>query len=109
MVDITNILKGIVIVIFGVLTIYGIPVAVAAKSYFKIKLGEEKWASIRAFIAVAVRAAEQVFGGGNGADKKQWAYERIVSFLNDRGYDADMDAVDSIIESEVLNLPKKGE
>ncbi len=66
----------------------------------KAKLGAERFAALQNRIAVCVAAAEQLFGSGEGQQKKDY----VLSLLLERGLVKDIDDVTTLIESEVYRL-----
>lgn len=68
--------------------------------WLKEKLGAEKMDQLAQLIAIAVQAAEQIFGPATGERKKAY----VVGFLEQQGVKADAAMIDAMIEAEVLNL-----
>ena len=61
----------------------------------------KKSLTIKAWVRIAVSAAEQIYNGpGKGAEKKEY----VQSFLQSKGYKVDFDTLDTLIESEVSLL-----
>ena len=81
-----------------VIAVATIAVAIFLVPWLKEKLGAERAQQIEALIWKAVRAAEQLFGAGNGAEKKAY----VVEYLENAGIDAA--AVDTEIEAAVLEV-----
>lgn len=81
-----------------IITVSTIAVAIFLVPWLKEKLGAERAQQIEALIWKAVKAAEQLFGAGNGAQKKAY----VVEYLEARGVDAE--AVDADIEAAVLEV-----
>ncbi len=67
------------------------------------KLGEARFQRLQRWIATGVEAAEQLFGSGEGARKKDW----VLSLLLDRGLVQSADEVTALLESEVFRLQQK--
>ena len=57
----------------------------------------------------AVEAAEQIFGGGKGAEKKEYAKNIINKYLAAKGIVLDIDIIEAYIESAVKELKWHGE
>ena len=81
-----------------VITVVTIAVAIFLVPLLKKKLGTERAKQLEELIWKAVQAAEQLFGAGNGAEKKAY----VVEYLEARGVDAE--AVDADIEAAVLEV-----
>lgn len=56
----------------------------------------------------AVEAAEQIFGGGKGAEKLEYAKKIIVKYLAAKGIQLDLDIIEAYIESAVKELKTHG-
>ena len=93
MTDITNILLGAILIAFGIAGAFVIPL-------LRQKLGDARFAEMAHWVQIGVKAAEQIFGSGNGPAKKK----HVLAFLERLGYTADFDRIDAMIESEVLAL-----
>lgn len=83
-----------------VIAVVTIAVAIFLVPWLKEKLGAERAQQLEDLIWKAVQAAEQLFGAGNGAEKKAY----VVEYLEARGVDAE--AVDADIEAAVLEVNK---
>ena len=91
MTDLTNIVSAIITLIVAVITTFLIP-------YLKAKV-----AKIKNWVKVAVEAAEMIYNGtGRGAEKKAY----VLNYLKEKGYTLDLDSIDNLIESAVLELKK---
>ena len=67
----------------------------------RAKLNADQLATIRMWVQIAVNAAEQIYtGSGKGREKKEY----VVAFLESKGFKLDMDSLDKMIESSVLEL-----
>ena len=66
----------------------------------RARLGEERFAALQERIAVAVRAAEQLFGSGEGQKKKDF----VLSTLLESGLVKQVDEVTALLESEVYQM-----
>lgn len=80
------------------ITVATIAVAIFLVPWLKEKLGAERAQQLEDLIWKAVQAAEQLFGAGNGAQKKAY----VVEYLENAGIDAQ--AVDMEIEAAVLEV-----
>lgn len=83
-----------------IITVATIAVVIFLVPLLKKKLGTERTQQLEELIWKAVRAAEQLFGAGNGAEKKAY----VVEYLEARGVDAE--AVNADIEAAVLDVNK---
>lgn len=81
-----------------IITVATIAVAIFLVPWLKEKLGADRYAALEDLIWKAVQAAEQLFGAGNGAQKKAY----VVEYLENAGIDAA--AVDMEIEAAVLQV-----
>lgn len=81
-----------------IITVATIAVAIFLVPWLKEKLGTERAQQLEELIWKAVQAAEQLFGAGNGAEKKAY----VVEYLENAGIDAA--AVDTEIEAAVLQV-----
>lgn len=81
-----------------IITVATIAVAIFLVPLLKKKLGTERAQQLEELIWKAVKAAEQLFGAGNGAEKKAY----VVEYLEARGVDAQ--AVDADIEAAVFDV-----
>ena len=91
--DFTDIMEGVIAVLSAVVTTFLIP-------YIRQRLSEEKQKKLLFWVQTAVRAAEQLFGGKAGQQKKEY----VVAFLLSKGIVFDVDEVTALIESEVYKL-----
>lgn len=94
MIDLTPIANSIIALIAALISAFLIP-------YIKRKISAEKLAEVQEWVTVAVRAAEMIYTGtGRGAEKKQY----VLEFLAEKGYTLDIDSIENLIESAVLDL-----
>ena len=89
------------------IAVIGIIVAVAARyaiPFLKEKYGEAKLNNIAKWVKIAVNAAEMIYTeSGMGQQKKAY----VLEFLNNKGFTVDMDSIENLIESAVLDLNSK--
>lgn len=95
-IDFTPIFEAIITIVSLVLTGIIIP-------YVKQKIGEEKTETLKKWVSVGVKAAEQIYGSKTGQEKKEY----VVSFLKSKAITFDIDEVSALIESEVYKLTNK--
>lgn len=81
-----------------VVVVAAIAVVVFLVPFLREKLGAERAQQLENLIWQAVQAAEQLFGAGQGAQKKAY----VVEYLENAGIDAA--AVDTEIEAAVLEV-----
>ena len=94
MIDLTPIANAAVTLATALITAFLIP-------YIKSKTTTEQQTQIKAWVRIAVSAAEQIYNGpGKGAEKKEY----VQCFLQSKGYKVDFDTLDTLIESEVSLL-----
>ncbi|MBR1689210.1 MAG: holin [Oscillibacter sp.] len=91
--DLTPIFEALTALAAAVLTAAVIP-------WVRARLGAERMAELLDWVRIGVAAAEQLYRGGNGSEKKQY----VLRFLEERGYAADSGAIDRAIEAAVLEL-----
>lgn len=96
MIDITNVVSAVITLLVTVVTTFLIP-------YLKERVDAEKFEKIKAWVKVAVNAAEMIYTGvGRGEEKKAY----VLDYLNQKGYKLDSATIDNLIESAVLELKK---
>ena len=94
MIDLTPIANAAVTLAAALITAFLIP-------YIKSKTTTEQQTQIKAWVRIAVSAAEQIYNGpGRGIEKKEY----VQDFLQSKGYKVDFDTLDTLIESEVSLL-----
>jgi len=102
MVDVTNIVQGVVLILVAVVTGFLIP-------YIKKKTNLEDYNGIMFWVKLAVQAAEQIYNkDGQGEIKKEY----VLHYLESKGLHIDENSLDSMIESavyEINNAAKRDE
>lgn len=68
--------------------------------YLRRKVGMENWTQAVRYVAIFVRAAEQLFDTQEGNQKKQY----VLDHLKQKGIQLDSQAVDAMIEAAVLEV-----
>lgn len=94
-IDLTSVAEIIVSILSLIITSFLIP-------YLKSKLSAQQQEKIRKYVSVAVRAAEQLYGGGAGQQKMEYVQNLLLS----KGYVLDINEITALIESEVYKLTK---
>lgn len=101
MIDLTDIIEALLGLLAAIITMYVIP-------WIKSKTTNEQQAKIEAALRVAVYAAEQLYGAGNGEQKLEYAAE----YLRSHGYEVDDDAIEAAVYNYIntfKNLKISGE
>lgn len=96
-IDFTPVIQAIITLISTVITVFVLPKLTA---YLKEKLSAEQRTQLQQWVKIAVAAAEQIYGGKTGQQKKEY----VISFLLSKGIVFDVDEVTALIESEVFKL-----
>ena len=74
----------------------------AVELYHKLKIEQPEWVPVLEYAAeLAVLAAEQIYGDGKGAEKKQYAIETIQRILDEHGFHLNVSVIEDAIEAEV--------
>lgn len=93
-IDITQVVVALIGVLATIITGYLIP-------YIKSKTNSDVQAEINYWATVAVNAAEQKHVGSGLGEKKK---EYVLEFLKAKGFKIDLNSLDNVIESAVLQL-----
>lgn len=93
MIDLTEIILAVIAVLGTILTAVVVPL-------LKQKLTENQQEILGKIVKTGVYAAEQLFGGGTGAQKKEW----VLKYLSDQGYNVDLESINAQIEAVVKEL-----
>ncbi len=98
MTDITIIIEAVFALIAAVITAIVIP-------YIKSRTTAQQQAEIKAWVKIAVSAAEQIYtGSGRGEEKKAY----VLNWLEEHGVTLDETRINAMIEAAVYAL-KHGE
>lgn len=97
MTDITYIILGVILILGGIFTAFGLP-------YVRSKVSTEQLSTLKQVANIAVYAAEQLFGAKMGKDKKAYALEYAQKLLAKFNLSFDEEAVDAAIEAQVKEL-----
>lgn len=74
----------------------------AVELYHTLKVEQPEWIPVLEYaVQVAVLAAEQIYGDGQGAKKKQYAIQTIERILAEKGFVLDLNVIEDAIEAEV--------
>lgn len=94
MIDLTPVVNAIIALIAAAISVFLIP-------WIKEKIEAEKLEQVMGWVTIAVEAAEQIYReSGMGAKKKAY----VLDFLAKKGITLDVDSIDAMIESAVLDL-----
>lgn len=95
--DMTKVVLSVITLIFAIITTFVVP-------YIKEKIDADKLEKIKAWVKIAVQAAEMIYTeSGMGKDKKNY----VLQFLNEKGITMDYDSINNLIESAVLELKRE--
>ena len=100
MIDLTPIVQAIIALAAALITAFVIP-------WIKSKTTLEQREMLLSITTSLVFAAEQIYGAGNGDEKMAY----VIGQLEDRGYTADVAAIEAIIKEqyELLHKHRKTE
>lgn len=91
--DFTALLQAVIILASSFITLFLIP-------WIKNKTSAETQKKITGYVSVAVYAAEQIYGAGNGFEKLKY----VENWLKRRQINVDIDTLRALIESEVYKM-----
>ena len=91
--DYTQIISAVIALISALVSAFLIP-------WIKTKIDADKLQTVRTYVEIGVKAAEQLYNANEGAEKKAY----VLHYLAERGIKFDSDTVDKMIESAVLTL-----
>ena len=97
MTDITYILLGIILILGGLITGFGIP-------FIRSKLSAEQLTALKTTARIAVYAAEQIFGAKMGSDKLAYAINLVKSLLAKKNLTFNDEEVRAAIEAQVKEM-----
>lgn len=95
--DITQILLGIIIILFGVVGMFVIP-------YLKTHMTSEQIGILTGIAQTVVYAAEKIFGAKMGTDKLAYALNLAKALLAKKNLSFDEDVIRAAIEAQVQQL-----
>lgn len=107
MIDFTPVLQALIGVAATLVAVFGGYLAIKAKGFVASKTTLEERAAMRQWIKDGVNAAEQLFGSGQGPDKKAYVLDLMKDKCISGSCDLSQDAINALIESEVLALKEK--
>ena len=97
MTDITYIFLGLIVIIGGLITAFGIP-------FLRSKLSVEQIATLKSVARIAVYAAEQIFGAKMGSDKLAYAINLVKALLAKKNLTFNDDEIRAAIEAQVKEM-----
>lgn len=100
--DITfNILKIVIAVASVLITTYLIP-------YIKTKTQDARYQKLLHIVEVAVKAAEQTIGGGQGKIKKEEVIAFVTDWMVNHGIMITQEELSQLIEAAVYGMKQEG-
>ena len=96
MIDITYIVIGVVVVIFGIFVKYFVP-------WIKTNVSAKDLSTAYKWVLIGCKAADQLVK--TGVIKKEERKEHVINFLQENGITLNLDQIDEMIESICLELP----
>lgn len=91
--DYTQIISAVIALISALISAFLIP-------WLKTKIDADKLQTIRTYVEIGVKAAEQLYDATDGPAKKAY----VLSFLAEKGITFDSEVIDKLIEAAVLQL-----
>ena len=91
--DYTQIISAVIALISALVSAFLIP-------WLKTKIDADKLQTLRTYVEIGVKAAEQLYAATDGAAKKAY----VVNFLAEKGIQFDVETIDKLIEAAVLQL-----
>ena len=91
--DYTQIISAVIALISALVSAFLIP-------WIKTKIDADKLQTLRTYVEIGVKAAEQLYTATDGPEKKAY----VLSFLAEKGITFDSEVVDKLIEATVLQL-----
>lgn len=89
----TQIISAVIALISALVSAFLIP-------WLKTKIDADKLQTLRTYVEIGVKAAEQLYTATDGAAKKAY----VVNFLAEKGIQFDVETIDKLIEAAVLQL-----
>lgn len=93
MIDLTPILQALIGLCAALVTVYLIP-------WLKEKAGRERLEKLYRLAGVAVQAAEQIYGGGTGKEKRDY----VLAYLRAHGFNLSVDELRTALEAAVHQM-----
>lgn len=91
--DYTQIISAVIALISALVSAFLIP-------WLKTKIDANKLQTIKTYVEIGVKAAEQLYAATDGEEKKAY----VINFLAEHGIRFDLSTIDQLIEAAVLQL-----
>ena len=91
--DYTQIISAVIALISALVSAFLIP-------WLKTKIDADKLQTIKTYVEIGVKAAEQLYAATDGEEKKAY----VINFLAEHGIRFDVSTIDQLIEAAVLQL-----
>lgn len=91
--DYTQIISAVIALISALVSAFLIP-------WLKTKIDANKLQTIKTYVEIGVKAAEQLYAATDGEEKKAY----VINFLGEHGIRFDVSTIDQLIEAAVLQL-----
>ena len=91
--DYTQIISAVIALISALVSAFLIP-------WLKTKIDANKLQTIKTYVEIGVKAAEQLYAATDGEEKKAY----VINFLAEHGIRFDVSTIDQLIEAAVLHL-----
>lgn len=91
--DYTQIISAVIVLISALVSAFLIP-------WLKTKIDANKLQTIKTYVEIGVKAAEQLYAATDGEEKKAY----VINFLAEHGIRFDVSTIDQLIEAAVLQL-----
>ena len=91
--DYTQIIAAVIALISALVSAFLIP-------WLKTKIDANKLQTIKTYVEIGVKAAEQLYAATDGEEKKAY----VINFLAEHGIRFDVSTIDQLIEAAVLQL-----
>lgn len=91
--DYTQIISAVIALISALVSAFLIP-------WLKTKIDANKLQTIKTYVEIGVKAAEQLYAATDGEEKKGY----VINFLAEHGIRFDVSTIDQLIEAAVLQL-----
>ena len=89
--DYTQIISAVIALISALVSAFLIP-------WLKTKIDANKLQTIKTYVEIGVKAAEQLYTATDGEEKKAY----VINFLAEHGIRFDVSTIDQLIEAAVL-------
>lgn len=91
--DYTQIISAVIALISALVSAFLIP-------WLKTKIDANKLQTIKTYVEIGVKAAEQLYTATDGEEKKAY----VINFLAEHGIRFDVSTIDQLVEAAVLQL-----